>query len=259
MAVATNAAHTAALVTSGDIAGTAAPPLSGIAGFFLNGHPTALWKAIADANAWTDKQFGFYLKRKNSDRTYGSSADGGELSLGGVNTTYMDSDMEYYPADASAWWRLALHSIVVGNGTQLAANISTNNTLTIMDTGATLMSLPFPYAKALYDAIPGSQVAKTDSSGNPLAWSIPCNTQTPVGFKFAVEYARTWYVAPADLTRGQVAINSTQCVGAIVPGGSQLGAAFLKNVYSAWKYDPPMIGFAKLKDQYNVNQQGPYV
>ncbi|KAL1407375.1 hypothetical protein Q8F55_006797 [Vanrija albida] len=239
------------LVSSGDIAGTAVSPLSGIAGFFLNGHPTSLWKAIADANKWTDKQFGFYLKRRNWDKKYGSSADGGELSLGGINTTYIDGDMEYYPADANAWWRLALYSIVVGDTDKPSSYIMTNNTLTIMDTGATLISLPHAYAKAFYDKIPGSQVIKTDASGGPISWSIPCDTKTTVGVKFAVDYARTWNIAPADLTRGRVG-NTTQCVGAVVPGGSQLGAAFLKNVYSAWKYDPPMIGFGKLKDQYNV-------
>lgn len=30
----------------------------------------------------------------------------------------------------------------------------------------------------------------------------------------------------------------------------------MKNVYTAHKYDPPQLGFAKLKPEYNVNRDG---
>lgn len=34
-----------------------------------------------------------------------------------------------------------------------------------------------------------------------------------------------------------------------------LGDAFMKNVYTAYRYSPPSVGFAKLKKEYNIQPQ----
>ena len=67
---------------------------------------------------------------------------------------------------------------------------------------------------------------------------------------------RSWPIDPRDVNFGQISTGSSTCVGAFFdmgdldPGTNDftwfLGTAFLKNVYSVLRFQPPAIGFAEL-------------
>lgn len=72
---------------------------------------------------------------------------------------------------------------------------------------------------------------------------------------------KAWPINPDDMNLGRVSTGSSMCAGGIfdLNAGSSIGegggnpnwvvgATFLKNVYSVFRYQPAAIGFAQLSD-----------
>jgi len=115
----------------------------------------------------------------------------------------------------------------------------------IIDTGTTNIAGPATAIASIYAQIPGSQPGTGQWQGY---YTYPCSTTVNVEFNFG---GNSWSMSPADFTHTQ--ISSTQCIGAffvstIGQGGPSwvVGDAFLKNVYSVFRYNPPSVGFAAL-------------
>jgi hypothetical protein len=110
----------------------------------------------------------------------------------------------------------------------------------MIDSGTTLITGPMRDVAAMYDKIPGSR-ANDDGS-----WSIPCDTSSRVAFTFGT---KTWSIEPADFVIADDE-EGFECTGAIEgsdgdsPYDWLLGDAFMKNVYSVFRFDPPSVGFA---------------
>lgn len=89
--------------------------------------------------------------------------------------------------------------------------------------------------------------------------SFYCRSATSIGFEFG---GIIYQISQSDLNIGYSDSSGLNCYGAIsaigsAPDGSDqyiFGDAFLKNVYSVFRFDPPSIGFAQLNNPAAISQ-----
>lgn len=213
--------------------------------------PPMFWMTVSD-EVWTDKQFGVYLERLNTDPSSYNLGSGnlveqhqtnaGILTLGGLNTSLFTGEMHYMDANTTYWWQLPLESFTA-NGKKFNAR----SAATVIDTGSTAIMMPEAAVNAFHAQIPGAELADDDGT-----WVIPCDTNTTASFSFdGIDYP----VQTADLLRGSLGGQYADlCLSNVGVGPWLLGAAFMKNVYTAFRLDPsPQIGFAQLSDSIVQN------
>ncbi|BEJ15509.1 hypothetical protein CspHIS471_0501140 [Cutaneotrichosporon sp. HIS471] len=213
--------------------------------------PPPFWITTAQ-NVWQDKQFGVFLERTNTDPskyvlsgslTETREPNGGILTLGGLNKQLFTGQVHYMPANTTYWWQLPLEGFSA-NGKKFNAKLSP----TVIDTGSTAIMMPDAAVRAFHAQIPGAQEANNDGT-----WVIPCNTTATASFFFGgMEYP----IQTADILRGSLAGDTRYCLSNIGPGPWLLGAAFMKNYYTAFRMAPePQIGFASLAPNVVNNGQ----
>lgn len=56
---------------------------------------TPFWKSLSDSGQFTTKEFAFWLTRFRGDKTAEDEENGGVLTLGGVNSTLYQGDIEF--------------------------------------------------------------------------------------------------------------------------------------------------------------------
>ena len=90
------------------------------------------------------------------------------------------------------------------------------NVVSIIDTGTTLIIGDSLNVRRFYTQIPGSK----DASGTvgPGYYTVPCNAVPTVQFTFG---GKAFSIPPSIFSLGRVSATSSDCVGAIVNGGSQ--------------------------------------
>lgn len=148
-------------------------------------------------------------------------------------------------------WAIYMTNLSV-NGTDLTPmptypGTVDNASVALLDVGATGLYGPYQDVTRLYSHIPGSRLV--DSSGQ---WAIPCSTTVTISFTFGDN--NTFVLQPTDYIMGPASGNPNLCLSwprALPPSSDgidwQLGAPFLRTVYSVWSYgidykEPPMIG-----------------
>jgi cathepsin D len=250
-----------ALVQQGTVAQYMGSQLSGIMGLGVpsislqgpNGPamkaPPPFWITTAE-NVWTDKQFGVFLARYNTDpstyllsnsMTETRQTNGGVLTLGGLNRQIYTGEINYMPANTTYWWQLPLEGFSV-NGKKFNARLAP----TVIDTGSTAIMMPDAAVRAFHAQIPGAQEPNNDN-----VWVIPCNTVATASFYFG---GKEYPIQTADILRGAVASDPRYCLSNVGAGAWLLGAAFMKNYYTAFRMSPePAIGFASLSPNYVNN------
>jgi cathepsin D len=143
-----------------------------------------------------------------------------------------------------------------------------------IDTGTTLIGGPTAAVAAIYAQIPGSQQLSGNLAGFYgfrvfilMSVKFPfltlflfpaCDTTVAINFAFG---GKSWPINAEDMNVGRVSTGSDICAGGIfdLTAGSSIGtgganpswvvgAAFLKNVYSVFRYQPAAIGFAQLSN-----------
>ncbi|KAJ1304816.1 hypothetical protein OPQ81_005951 [Rhizoctonia solani] len=194
----------------------------------------------------------FWMTRYNNVSTANAAEFGGEFLLGGTNEALYAGDIEFISlpyASNPTFWAIPIHTISV-NGVEIsAAGSNASNALAAIDTATTLLGGPASIVANLYAAIPGAQRGEGVLEG---FWTFPCSQQVELTLNFG---GRAWPMSSNDF---MLTSNTPgTCVGAIFettlgdPNNSQIpqwyiGASFLKNVYSVFRYDPPAVGFAHL-------------
>ncbi|WWC63811.1 uncharacterized protein I303_106416 [Kwoniella dejecticola CBS 10117] len=238
-------------------------PLSGLMGLawksIAASGATPFWQALAASGSWTDAEMGFYLARYRGNN-YASSveSEGGELTLGGTNTSTYTGAINYVSIDEDDldYWRIPAQAVTV-QGSQVSIGSSPQAAI---DTGTTLIGVPSQVAEAIYEQIPNS-AALSASSGYDGYYQYPCSTTVNVTVQFGgLSYA----ISNADMNLGSFTRDNSMCTGAFfaMDLSSQspiqwiVGASFLKNVYSVFRYNPPAIGFAQLADGVSVVSNG---
>lgn len=239
--------QTSGVLLSGNTAG-----LLGLAYQLLsNTGSVPFWEALVSAGQWTQPVMSFWMTRYTNVTTAREEEYGGEFRMGGTNSSLYTGDIEYTNLGSTikAYWSIPLRQISVNGGQPMTITNLGVPSLAAIDTGTTLIGGPPDIVAQIYAQIPNSQ----RGTGNLARyWIYPCSQRVSVSWNFG---GRTWTMDPVDF---QLLTNNPQlCVGAIFeaslgglgnPDVPQwiIGDAFLKNVYSVFRYEPPAVGFAQL-------------
>lgn len=221
-------------------------PVSGLLGLawqsIASSGSMPLWQALASGGAWDSALFGVLLNRYTNDSTAQVLEPGGVLNMGYTNSSLYTGSIDYIDIPGTpSYWYIPLTSLTV-QGTSISI---TSGTTAAIDTGTTNIAGPASSIQAIYAQIPNSQPATGEWVGY---YSFPCSTTVNVEFSFG---GATWSMSPADFAFTQT--SSTECIGAFFEASTGTGSpswiigdAFLKNVYSVFRYNPPSVGFATL-------------
>jgi len=221
---------------------------------------TPWWQNSEQSNDWAQPLFAFQLARQeDAANAQTSDLPGGSFTIGETDSTLFKGDIEYtnIPTGFQSWWLLQLAEVTV-NG----VSFPLGGALAAIDTGTTLIGGPQDATDAFYASIPGSVAGQGSSQGY---YFYPCSTALNVTFSFG---GTSWPIDPRDFT--SATNDPSTCMGAIfaaesgsgqstTSNGQQsispawvVGDAFLKNVYSVFRYDPPSVGFATLASSGNA-------
>ncbi|KAG2065643.1 acid protease [Suillus decipiens] len=221
-------------------------PVSGLLGLawesLASSGQMPLWQTLASSNTWDSALFAFQLTRYKNDTTAQELEPGGVLTMGYTNSSLYTGSIDYIDIPGTpSYWYIPLTTLTVqGNSISI-----TSGTTAAIDTGTTNIGGPASSIEAIYAQIPNSQPATGEWEGY---YSYPCSTTVNVEVSFG---GATWSISPTDFAITQ--ISSTECIGAFFEVSTGTGApswifgdAFLKNVYSVFRYNPPSVGFANL-------------
>ncbi|KAG2039952.1 aspartic peptidase domain-containing protein [Suillus americanus] len=221
-------------------------PVSGLLGLgwqsLASSGQMPLWQTLASSNSWDSALFAVQLTRYSNDTNAQDLEPGGVLNMGYTNSSLYTGSIDYIDIPGTpSYWYIPLTSLTV-QGTSVSI---TSGTTAAIDTGTTNIAGPASAIEAIYAQIPNSQPATGEWEGY---YSFPCSTTVNVELSFG---GTTWSISPADFAFTQT--SSTECIGAFFEASTGTGSptwiigdAFLKNVYSVFRYDPASIGFASL-------------
>jgi len=212
---------------------------------------------------FSSPEFSFYLAEWDASAT-ADIAPGGQLTLGGRNTSLFDGDPTFVNLLTQDYWNIPLNSIVVTSNTTLT--LTGNDAAAIIDSGSTIITGPTDTVDSFFAAVPGAVQGQTIDPRLAGEWAVPCNTNVNAQFKFG----NATVTLPAAALRQPVTTftatgSSTQyCAASII--GSQttasspawiFGDSLFKGVYTIFNYGgqgvTPSVGFAPLK---GVNYSG---
>jgi len=211
-----------------------AAKFDGIMGFgfpeiSVNRMPPFFQAALA-AGAIKEAKFAFYLEK--------SGSTGGELSLGGADSTKYTGDFTYTPITNKGYWEFSVAAVTVGG------NSFASTTKAIADTGTSLLAVPTTVFTSLLTKFPAGAV-------KPLVhgeYTVDCSKISTLptisfsigGKEFALEGSD--YVLNVQ---GQCLLGF---LGLDVPAPRGplwiLGDVFLRKYYTVFDYGNAQIGFA---------------
>ncbi|KAG8994193.1 hypothetical protein FRB90_000513, partial [Tulasnella sp. 427] len=177
---------------------------------------------------------------------------GGSFTIGAVDSSLYTGGIEYVniPNGWNTWWLIPMTQITMGSSV-----LNLGSQLTAIDTGTTLIGGPANVVEAIYSQIPNVQRGTGDNAGY---YFYPCETEVNIALTFG---NKSWPMNPADFAYSS---QDGMCLGAIFavelgsPGSLApewiIGDAFLKNVYSVFRYYPPSVGFAQLANPQALTQ-----
>lgn len=242
-----------ALVNS-STASLISPPSSGVMGLawqkISSTKQTPWWQTLA-STTWADPEFGVYMARyRNQPGAQSVESNGGEITFGGVNNSYFTGQINYMPiADSNLdYWRLPIASIWVGNKD---AGYKSQSPNAAIDTGTTLIGGPSNAIAAIYAQIPNSS-PMSEASGMLGYYQYPCSQKINLKMGFGNQ---VWTMSDDDFNFSRTSDSTPDmCIGSFFAVDMSknplvswiVGASFLKNVYSVYRYDPPAIGFGAL-------------
>ncbi|CAE7209957.1 unnamed protein product [Rhizoctonia solani] len=216
-----------------------------------NTQSVPFWEALVASGGWSQPLMSFWMTRFTNVSTVRNEEHGGEFRMGGLNASLYAGEIEYIsmPSSIKAYWSIPLRQISVNGGSPMIITNLGVTSLAAIDTGTSLIGGPPDIVANIYGQIPNAQ----RGTGNlQRYWIYPCSQNVNVAFNFG---GRSWTMESADFKL--LTTNPNVCVGAIFelsmgglgnPDVPQwvVGDAFLKNVYSVFRYEPPSIGFAQL-------------
>ncbi|KAF9792193.1 aspartic peptidase domain-containing protein [Thelephora terrestris] len=241
--------------TSGLLDGTDAGIMGLAYDTIANTGATPFWQTLAAGGKLSTPEMSFWITRESNNPNAPTETFGGVFTLGGQNQTLYQGDVEFLPLVENigkpTYWLLNVTAVTV-NGKSVT--LPSGNVAAI-DTGTTLIGGPSAAVAAIYAQIPGS----SQLSGNLAGfYGFPCTTTLAISFSFG---GQSWPINTADMNLGRVSTGSSICAGGIfdLTAGSNIGtgggnpswvvgATFLKNVYSVFRYQPAAIGFAQLSN-----------
>eukprot|EP01102_Stenamoeba_stenopodia_P018577 TRINITY_DN6835_c0_g1_i1.p1 TRINITY_DN6835_c0_g1~~TRINITY_DN6835_c0_g1_i1.p1 ORF type:complete len:430 (+),score=103.52 TRINITY_DN6835_c0_g1_i1:59-1291(+) len=200
-------------------------------------HVTPLWYNLLTQGLVSTPLFSFWLDKNPA----GSS--GGELVLGGVDSTLYTGDFVYQPLSAELWWEFKLDDFQVG-GTNLNFCPS-GGCNAICDTGTSLIAGPTASINAL-----NSKLGATTTRGEAI---FNCATISSLPTVNIIIGGNTFSLAPSDYVLQVSAGGQTVCLsgfqGIDLPPqvGTLfiLGDVFISTYYTVFDYQNLRLGWAK--------------
>lgn len=112
------------------------------------------WQHLIDGNQLAAPEMAFFLTRYNGG-SYQMTEPGGVMTLGGINSTFFQGDIDYVNLVSGVYWGLALSGITVqGQSVSVKTGLAA---MCVIDTGTTLIGGPSADVQALWASIPSSQ------------------------------------------------------------------------------------------------------
>ncbi|KIY60860.1 acid protease, partial [Cylindrobasidium torrendii FP15055 ss-10] len=231
--------------------GLLSSPVSGIMGMawqsIASSNAMPFWQNLVANNAWDQPLMAFQLSRYLNVAGAQTLEQGGQFSMGFLNSSLYTGDVEYIDlVDDGSYWLVAMTGITVQGNSVSPGSGST--AYAAIDTGTTLVGGPSDEIANIFSNIPDSVAGTGDYDGYYL---YPCDTSVNITLNFG---GKDWSISSDDFLLQQV--SRSQCLGAFfvfdsgTSGGSSpswiVGDTFLKNVYSVYRYSPPAVGFAEL-------------
>ncbi|OAV99883.1 hypothetical protein PTTG_01476 [Puccinia triticina 1-1 BBBD Race 1] len=202
--------------------------------------------------------FAFGISRFVNISTATDVEPGGIMTLGGVNNTLFQGDVNYISLKSQSYWLIAMDSVSI-NGQVLTG--SQSNAVAI-DTGTSLIGAPTAIVAAVYAQIPGARAATGSYQGY---YQFPCSANPVLTLTFG---GKPYPIAPDDFNVGAVDSDGKMCLGSIFAVESSssssttksssspawiIGDSFLKNVYTVFRAagdGGPAVGFATPANGY---------
>ncbi|KAI9251400.1 aspartic peptidase domain-containing protein [Phascolomyces articulosus] len=189
----------------------------------------------------------------------GSSDQGGQLLIGGTNSSLYQGNFTYLDVTSDRYWEVPFNGIKVGDrtimsgggGTSVGANGSTT---AIIDTGTTLIVVPPSMSQSIHMAIPGAEY------NNTFGWQVPCVQNLQQSNSSNSQYSNDiifrlggheFPIPYSDLIREKTnPNNSTLCYSGIAEAPIPMiimGDTFLRSYYSVFDYDNKRVGLSRSK------------
>lgn len=190
-----------------------------------------------------DPVFSFYLNR---DQT---RTPGGEITFGGIDENYIESDITYVPVTSAGYWQFAMDSVSVpseGTG-KGAVSVCSGGCQAIADTGTSLIAGPSADILKLNERIgalpvPGGEFVLPDCDLSKLPNLV---------FKISgkdFELKPEQYVLQVSSVGRKICLSGL--FGMDIPGKSLwiLGDVFIGPYYTVFDYGNKRVGFAETKE-----------
>lgn len=199
----------------------------------------------ATKGQWKNKEFGMYLNRQGFGaqlQHVNSTRPTGALTVNGVDRQFFDGELEYFPRKVldertHFAWGIDMDGVTVDG-----KFFDTKGNGAVLDSGTTLIYGPKDVVTEIYKQIPNAIDA-----GDGMYILPDCTANHTVSFRFG---GKDFPIFSPDF--GSVSLFG--CQGAITyaekldfKNNWLIGDAFLKSYYTAYSYDPPQVGFAKVK------------
>ncbi|PKI82587.1 cathepsin D [Malassezia vespertilionis] len=235
------------------------PPTSGLMGMgfesLASSRSTPFWEVLAMRGALKDPLFSFQLATNQDARRVNEINTGGLFTLGALDNNQFQGDINWVPLlkqygpKGIGYWGIRLDSVQINGNRPIG--LGNGNTVAV-DTGTTLIGAPPPIVEQVYSQIPGARSASSSSMSSSGHYMYPCKQKFEVKFTFN---GRTFSLNDEQMNLGAVSTTGQYCIGAIFaqptsPNSAMpawiLGDTFLRTVFSAYRFDPPAVGFADL-------------
>jgi len=198
-------------------------------------HIPPFFQNAVKSGVMKNPMFAFYL---SSDP---SAPSGGELVLGGVDTSHYTGDFTYVPVSKKGYWQFQADSASVGEST-IATSFNA-----IADTGTSLLAGPKATIKELASKLPG--VTAVPLTGEYTVDCSQISSMPTISFKLG---GTTFPLEGSDYVIQVSAGGQTECllgfVGMDVPAPMGplwiLGDVFIRKYYTVFDYGNDQVGFA---------------
>ncbi|XP_067626226.1 lysosomal aspartic protease-like [Eurosta solidaginis] len=173
--------------------------------------------------------FAFYLTRN------GTSSQGGELTLGGIDRNHFIGELTYVPVSTEGYWQFYMDWVSIDE------SLSCTDCSAIADTGTSLLGVP----SEIYEGVQNAIGAQSDGQGDyfvdcSTVRNLPVVTFSISGTPFKLTSAH--YIVEVEDDNGDVL-----CMSAFDDAGASfwiLGDVFIGKFYTVFDLGKNQVGFA---------------
>ena len=220
-------------------------PSSGIMGMAfssLSNLGKTWWQMVYESGKVKEQTSGYWLKR-NLPGGANNDPNGGEFSIGELDSSKYTGDINYIALSGQDYWRIPLQSISVGG-----QNVGLGGQSAI-DTGTSFIGAKPNLVSEFYSHVQGAHKSSDPGLNAKGYWEYNCTTEVDVALTFG---GVSYKILPSDFSRPDMSSTPGVCIGSIFEldlGASSsvqyiVGDAFLKNVYTVFDYGRRSVGFA---------------